>query len=71
MSHYDRDKVLLLLQCNLNHLLESFTGDLIDEATSINVIRALDETIRVVLEYLQDAKVRLLLIALRYDVLPV
>lgn len=31
-------------------------GDLIDEATSINVIRALDETIRVVLEYLQDAK---------------
>lgn len=71
MSHYDCDRVLLLLQCNLNHLWGSFTGDLIDEATSINVIRALDETIRVVLEYLQDAKVRLLLIALRYDVLPV
>ncbi|KAK4551229.1 hypothetical protein RGQ29_032450 [Quercus rubra] len=31
-------------------------GDLIDESTFTNVIRALNETISVVLEYLQDAK---------------
>jgi hypothetical protein len=38
--------------------VESFTGDLINESTFTNVIRALNETISVVLEYLQDAKVR-------------
>jgi len=42
------------------HRTLSFTGNLLDEGTLTKLILQLNETIAVVLEYLEDAKVRLM-----------
>lgn len=40
----------------------AISGDIIDESTFMKVIKGLNETIGVVLEYLQDAKVSVLIL---------
>lgn len=47
----------------INHLLTlSFSGDLIDDSTLMKAIKGLNETVGVVLEYLQDAKVMIVIL---------
>lgn len=46
--------------CKIIHIFDNLSGYFIDEATLTKLIRQLNETIGVILEYLEDAKVFLL-----------